>query len=294
MLLPSSLPTRELYEIKEVIDKICIKSNIERKNEITSHLSQYIKYFRDRNTLFSRKIFLQLESLESIKRWGALSKISIAVPSFLFSLAETDKEDLLMGLKGICAGMVAQYLGRFFQVFSPLEASPFPLDNQVLRDPTSSTSFYPFSLSMTQTDLIKNTKNTRFLQAAYRTAYMSKNKTADSLEFLPQGILKKVGVRVVSREPPHQSGLSAHEIEQLLPQLKLLESSSVNSGYLIALGGATHHALAIFLHPPFHFMDPTYGIGIADNLESLLLFLVNFVTFKYPKSASFSLLEFRH
>ncbi len=112
------------------------------------------------------------------------------------------------------------------------------------------------------------------------------------MEFVPDRILKEKELQIVKRIPDSRtSQLQAFPIQHLIAELKQLSIQGGQSGYLLGLSGPVNHALALHLNPPFHFVDPQYGIAIADSYEDLILFLAAHLTEKYANYNAFALLE---
>lgn len=261
----------------------------ERINKLTIlHITNFINNFYNEEA--QKPAALMQRNLMIFKKWENLSNLCHIMPNFPFSqLKECEINNFLLG-NGICTGIIVHYFNQFFQMHVPLEASPFPLALDAIVTPTMGVNFYPFKIN--KKILEEQTTYLRFLQATYKLTCALKPR--NSLEFLPNNILKNNGIEIVQRIPDNQvSGKNSFNITDLTFQLKQVADQDQNErGYLLGIGGSSNHALALYLKHPFHFVDPSLGIGTANNLEDLILFLASYLTKKYPNYLSFALLAF--
>ena len=265
----------------------------DQKGQIIQHLSHYILEFDEMFQKYSKFSILCAESLLVLRKWSEITLLCQDLPSsHLIGLKNSEFNNLFFGEGSLCAGSVMQYFSQFFKTHSPLDASPFPIASiDPLEVEEGGMMFYPFTL--TDDFLETQTKGLRYLQAAYKAAYTF--KTRDSLEFMPGSTLKNLELQLLNRIPNiEDSEEIAFKITDLVPKIKELlekDEESDEKGYLLGIRGPINHSLALHLKEPFHFVDPTYGIGMASNVESLVLFLVSYLMEKYSQYSSFALLE---
>lgn len=267
--------------------KRIVRNNTQEKL-ILLHIDQFIAHFN--NDALQKASSLQLRRWIVLSGWTNLSILCQLMPNSCFSnLSNSEINNFLLG-EGICTGTVIHYFNQFFQTHSPTKSSPFPLALNAIMSVKNRAEFYLFKSD--KAFLEKQTDRLRFLQASYKLAY--ELKPTHSLEFLSTGILKNANIEIVQRIPDSQElGKNAFSIQELIFQLKQLAQNQNDRGYLLGVSGATtHHALGLYLQAPFHFLDPGQGIGIANRLEDLILFLASYLTERYSQCVSFALLAF--
>lgn len=261
----------------------------EREKRMSCYLAQFIMQFRADDFMLSRPSFLRLESLLTIRRGVELTQLCRLITSPFLSLKEADFKNLFLENEG-CVGAVVQHLNLVFKT-NDLQSTLFPFSGKIEINPKDGVTFYSFNLE--GLDLRKETASLRFLQSAYKVAYALKK--VESLEFLPSRVLKRRDLRVQRRIPDLSvSNKMALNMAELLPTLKALAlHDQAGKGYLLGIhSGDVRHAIALYLQEPYHFMDVSYGVAVADSLEQLMLFLVLYLTNKYENFHSFALLEF--
>jgi hypothetical protein len=276
------------YLERKLINLTAVNHLEEKEKKAVLHLSHFIANFSKPYLTSQRESIIRTESLLWMKKWSNFSQLCQLMENSPFSnLSDSESNQFFLG-EGLCFGVVVHYFSQFFQNSSPKKAAPFPLSSIPHADLGSCVTFYPFIVN----DQILNekTRHFRFLQASYTTAYAFKSK--ESMEFVPNEMLKKNKLNLVKRIPDLAiTEKLAFQMPELVPELKKLINQE-NRGYLLALGGPSNHAIALHLRPPFHFLDPSNGIAFADKLEDLVIFLATYLNEKFPDHHSFALLEF--
>lgn len=265
---------------------------IPSKNSINlafHHTTQFIRNFSPTYRLLQiqhNPLLMELEKQLAELGWKRVTYLCelIESPSCL-RLKETQTISFFLG-KGLCLGIAINYFSIFFATQSITDSSPFPLSSPVQTENETS-KFYPFDIN--EKALENQSKQIRFLHAAYKVAIAF--KAAESLEFLPNKILKNHNINITQRIPDSQK--PPENIERLLPLLKQwVDKKESKKNYLLDIGSdLDRHALVLHLKSPFHFVDPPYGVGTANDLGSLLIFLAAYLTKKYPDYYYFNLLE---
>jgi hypothetical protein len=259
------------------------------RTQVAAHLAQFVLNFSHQVDL--KPGLSHAKNLLALRKWSQFTHLCQSIGDSPFSyLPDSEVNHLLLG-DGLCVGAVLQHFSQLFKSNSSLSlANSFPMK---VGDPliAKEVTFYPFKVD--EKLLEKQTREFRFLQAAYRVAYGMRRE--QSLEFVPQQVLKSNNLELVRRIPDFTETKLAFPIQEFLPELKqLADEKGSGRGYLLGINdGSTRHSIALCLQPPYHFMDLRHGVVVAHNLESLLLFLANYLTLKYPKSYAFALLEFR-
>lgn len=251
------------------------------------HLSSFLEYYCEAYLGSQRESFRKSASFLTMKKWSDFGKLTSSIHADLSSSSAFDVDGIFLK-DGLCTAANVQYFSGWFQKRSPLDAIPFP----VLSDPLnfSKVKFYP--LNPADPSLVEKTRHTRFLQAAYKIA--SKVKPVHSFEYVPEKLLKQHQLEVTSRLPSTQASPHVLPIEELLKTLKGLEGKGDKErGIMLGLAGPQNHSIALYFDgPTYHFLDPRYGVAIAETKEEFMLFLAHYLTVKYPDHAHFALLEF--
>jgi hypothetical protein len=231
----------------------------------------------------------ETSTVELKRKWVSLVGLCQSFGSSAFaSISDAEMNSIFLGKEiGLCTATILHYFGKFFRFRSPQWSSPFALKTIPYVDAQSRVKFYPFAIY--SATLEKQTRMLRFLQASYKIAYALKK---DPLKLVPPNMLKKEHLQIVKRIPdPDAQHRLSFEIKELLPELRKLASQSSSEGYLLALAGPINHSLGIYLQDPFHFIDPSNGIGIAQSSEDLILFLASYLAEKFSNYRHFALLE---
>lgn len=266
------------------------KFSVDLAQRIALHLTCYIFHFGHGPSIFSVSHY-RLESLFALRKWAQLTELCKLIgESFLKLLNDNEKRSLLFD-DGLCVAMVIYH---FSKLFSDSEILPGPFIAEKVVEDVLDNKVQFYSLCLEKEKLAEHFKILRFLQAAYKVNSTCKGKKAP--DYIPSSILGKFGLKVERRIPEVQ--LEGNKspffyIEELIPQLK--ECGKQSKAYLLGISDySTTHALGVYLSEPFHFIDPSYGIGTAKSLDELLLFLANYLTEKYLNYQTFALLEFNH
>lgn len=262
-----------------------IKYKKSQENQMRDHIIQFVVHFRSAPIMFYRPELRRVESLLALRRWVQLTRLCQSIGASPFSsLRDSEVRNLLLD-QGICVGVVLQHLSQFFQTDDPLVSSSFPILSKIQLDEVG---FHPFDAN--ENVLRTRTNHLRFLQAAYRIASL---KSISAFEFAPPAVLKSKGLILGKRCPDYSLGRAGLDIGELLPTLKNIIRQNKAAGYLLGIKSShTSHAIGLSLRSPYyHFIDPSYGIGIAKSLEQLVLFLVIYLTEKYSSSHSFAIME---
>ncbi len=279
----------------EAIMSFVVLSNKESKAQqhvLPIHLSQFI-------TSFQRNLsenFLAAENLLK-KKWSDFNSLCRSFEDSAIASALTTSQITYLFFDGLCMGTSIEYLGKFFKNRLPLSSStsPFPVSSKPYVTTEGNAQFYRFILDADCVE--KQTSRFRFMQIAYKVAYALNKTNLKSREIIPEGILRKNKLEITKRIPdPEITKTLAFPIKDLVPELKKLISSDNTKAYLLAMGGSsssTNHVLTLYLHEPFHFVDPSNGIGFASNKEDLILFLASYIDEKFPKYSAFSILELK-
>lgn len=267
---------------------VFFKSDSITKKQKEQTLLHIVKYIINFNQNYSTPVKLLSTSFLSLEKWSHFIRFSRSIPNVLASLTNSQKDHFLLG-EGVCVGTIVHYFSQFFQHYDLTKASLYPCQLVPNTNAAIDVKFYSFLIKNLQ--VLEKIRPFRFLQAAYKTA-SALVREKDSLEFVPHRILHKQKLEIRRRIPSlKESKINRFEVNDLVPELKKLMVQSKNIGYLLALGGVGH-ALALYLRPPFHFMDPRAGIVVAENREDLALCLASYVTENYPEAHSFAMLEF--
>ena len=293
---PSAIPNEIENSIREYLEKDTFhikrrtdSNDLHKKKEALtkSHLAQFISTYNEKVQAPSRKAVLKAECFLTMNKWSELIRKCRLIN--ISPLTPSDINQFYLG-EGICTGNVIEYFSDFFSSHSPLDSPLFPISlNSQNQDLDPCVNFFPFIFS--QETIENSTSKARFLQAAYKVAYALK-KEDNFMEFVPHGILKEKKLKIVKRIPDSKTSQEyAFPIQHLIVELKQLSTQESQSGYLLGLSGPANHALALHLNPPFHFLDPKYGIAIASSTEDLILFLAAHLTEKYSNHDAFALLE---
>lgn len=256
-----------------------------KKEPLHFHLCQFMSHFG--------KNLPALPNFERllVRKWSNFTQLCQSFGDTAFSQLTNADLSYLLFEEGLCMGTDVDYLSQFFRTRSPLKSIPYPVKS-AHNDVNSSVKFYPFTIDIET--LAAQTQSFRFLHAAYKIAYSCKKGDTDRLEFVPSNILRKKELKVVKRIPdPKIQKKFAFKIENLLPELNKLTSQNANpnTGYILLIGGPNVHALTLYLQAPYHFVDPSNGIAIANTQEDLVLFLANYLTEKFQAYQAFSLVE---
>lgn len=231
----------------------------------------------------------ETSTVELDRKWASLVELCQSFGSSVFaSISDAEMNSIFLGKEiGLCAATILHYFSKFFQFHSVHWSSPFALKTNPQVDAQSGVKFYPFAIH--SATLEKQTRILRFIQASYKIAYALKK---EALKLVPPNILKKEHLQIIKRIPdPDAQHRLSFEIKEFLPELRKLASQPSSGGYLLALAGPINHSLGIYLQDPFHFIDPSNGIGIAQSSEDLLLFLASYLAEKFPHYRHFALLE---
>jgi hypothetical protein len=259
------------------------------------YIAQYILHFDNKARTKNESNSLRSKSIVALDKWTELSKLCQLIGKAALPISWSDTQKSAFFLKeGVCAGTVLGYFSNFFkELDNPppfpslpphLHSSPFPLGTE-LQSIQTNVQFYPFQLNEQVTE---ESSHLRFLHATFKIGARFKGNTT---EITSAKILKQIGLKLNRRIPLEEK--ISFKIEELIPQLNQL--TSPHNGYLLAIindTGESNHALALYLQAPFHFVDSNYGIAVAQSLDTLLLFLANFLLEKYPNHHKFVLLEF--
>lgn len=261
-----------------------ISGKKERLKRIALHLGHYILHRNDLASFYSPHLF-QLESLLALRQWTSLSALSRSMDQSPFAgLSDKDKRDLLFE-EGLCVGGVVKHFEKFFTKLSPL-SSIFPIASKVKATLLNGKAyFHPFTFDSEK--FTETTRSLRFVQAAYRITSLKKKK--GEVAFLPANVLEKFKLKFVRRIPDIKDKFHLH-IDELIPEFN--KCSLPNKAYVLAVSnGVKSHALAVYPSKPFHFVDPSMGIGTTENVDDLFLFLANYLNENYSTYETFALLE---
>jgi len=269
-----------------------IKDFFDKKKQIALHLTDYVLHVCDISKFFSAKK-CHMECLFALKNWKMLSNLCHLIEDSPFlSLRDNEVLNFMLG-DGFCVGAVVYHFSKFFEMRSPL-SSIFPVKN-ALQVESKQSKFYPFYIENDKFD--HQSKPLRFLQAAYRIESIFKSKNSEfgvknSEKFISPKVLEKFDLRLIKRLPEFDENEKKYfDIEELIPRLK--NCGNQNRAYLLGISDRhAKHALAVYPSEPFHFVDPSFGIGTAGNFEELLLFLTNYLVEKYSTYKTFALFEF--
>lgn len=256
---------------------------------IALHVTNYILNFSESSIFFSKELF-KIESLLSLRKWSQLSEICKLITTSSFNFLDDDeKENLLLG-EGLCTAIVINHFKEFFFRASNLDIPHYAQLNIEL-DENSRVCFFSFQLD--KEALIEN-RGLRFVQAAHKLSCIFHD--SKNLQYFSSSVLDKFALRLRKRIPEitkDKRGKFYFYIEDLIPQLKKCKNEK--KAYLLGISDYfSSHAIGIYMDHPFHFIDPSYGIGTAESLDELLLFLANYITEKYPQHQTFAILEFEN
>lgn len=252
---------------------ICPRSRL-----IALHLNGYLNLCDS-----SRFTTHRVESALALHKWSNMTNFWKLINNSPFShLSEQEISSFFLGT-GVCAGATIYHFYKFFQHLSPLE-SIYPIrDNLEVRvGEQKIAEFHPFHLE--KESLNQPSSPIRFLQASYKVVKTDCKRRV----YFSGKILKRYDLKLCKRIPEVKKFFG---IEEVIPKLK--EYSHQNKAYILGIRSQCQsHALAVYPSAPFHFVDSMYGVGTAENIENLLLFLANYLTEKYPHYQKFALLEF--
>lgn len=272
----------DMPAIQATVGAVVNKTTLHHAEQVVNHLASYVKHM---SNTFPRAAIVKAEALLAMRKWTTFTTFSGSIPD---NLVEADVAHLFLK-EGLCASAVVQYLSLFFKTRSPLLSVACPVNADPLKE--SEISFYPINFQ--DACLEEKTQYLRFLQAAYRTASSSNFKKSNTLDYIPKKILKRQNLELVQRLPAKEK--FAFPITDLLKIIKELENqNSQDTAYLLGLAGPQNHSLVVHVNKPYHFFDPRYGLALcSDKREEFMLFLVSYITEKYPSHQHFALLEFK-
>lgn len=293
LIPPLSVTSISNTEIMQTLNnltdrRVCLLNYFEQ--HALFHLTHFIANFSQLYHHFQTNAILRSESLMAMKKWSNYTKLCHSIGDSLFaSLSSSTINNIFFG-QGLCTAVSLHYLSHFFKTRSPLTFASLPIKSEPIY--FSGVNFYSIeSLETNEQKLGEKTQHLRFLQATYKMA--SAYREGDSLEYLPSSLLNNKELQIVRRLPDFKNSKQSFSIQDLIPELKNLADQVVDKGYLMGISRENNsHAIFLYLKPPYHFLDPSYGIAISDQKEDFLLFLANFLTEKYPDYQSFALLEF--
>ena len=232
----------------------------------------------------------ELKRLMALRNWVILRPLCQSIVNSPFSALNDYEITSLLFEGGLCAGSVIYHFSKFFKEGGSL-ISILPMKEESLKpDREECIQFYPFHIEKEEFAL--QSQPWRFLQATYKIGRKLSLNGKKSPEFIPSNILENLALRFIRRIPEAQEDVKCFsDIKALISQLK--ECGNQHKAYLLGIGNGLHsHALAVYLNSPFHFVDPSYGVGTARKLQDLLLFLTVYLTENYSDYQSFALLEF--
>ncbi|MFI0434168.1 MAG: hypothetical protein ACH350_00385 [Parachlamydiaceae bacterium] len=250
------------------------------------HLTHYILQVNDIST-FTSDDHYQLESLLALRVWKKLNHLCKRIGDSPFaSLNQYEISSFFLG-DGLCVAIVTDHFSDFLKTRS-LAHSFFSFNKPVKENPEDGVQFQSFHLK--KEVLALKFSSLRFLQAVYKVGRLKIGQIVDHSEFISPKILMRYHLRVAKRIPSLKSKDIFFKIEELI--LQLSKDHHQNSALLLGISNKINtHALGVYMHSPFHFIDPMYGIGVTQNRNDLLLFLSHFLLEKYPSYQSFALLE---
>lgn len=214
-------------------------------------------------------------------KWTNFTTFCEPLQPQLVHLSEKELKDLFFDF-GPCQAAVVQYFSQLDRTGSPTESIPLPIVEEPMIN--SLLKFYPIRPK----ELQSKTRELRFLMAAFKMAVHC--RSALSLEYFPEKILDRYHLKPVSCLPSLEEGNVTYAMKDIL---KVFKDLNLKNHFLLSLAEkGADHAIALHLQSPYHFFDPAFGLAVSENKEEFFLFLVSYLTTKYPGCSSFRLLEF--